>query len=36
MGRTAQFAEVDFVQPQQEGAIVRTKITGTTGTRLIA
>tara|TARA_R110000850_G_scaffold37503_16_gene98844 strand:- start:1273 stop:2526 length:1254 start_codon:yes stop_codon:yes gene_type:complete len=36
MGRTAQFAEVDFVQPQQEGAIVHTKITGTTGTRLIA
>jgi len=36
MGRTAQFTEVDFAQPQQEGSIVRTKITGTTGTRLIA
>ena len=36
MGRTAQFAEVDFVQPQQEGAIVRTAITGRNGTRLTA
>jgi len=36
MGRTAQFAEVDFTSPQQEGAIVRTQITGLQGTRLTA
>ena len=36
MGRTAQFAEVDFSAPQQEGRIVRTTITGSNGTRLTA
>ncbi|MBB3994018.1 threonylcarbamoyladenosine tRNA methylthiotransferase MtaB [Sulfitobacter undariae] len=36
MGRTAQFAEVDFTSPQQEGSIVRTQITGLQGTRLTA
>ncbi|MDG1353591.1 MAG: tRNA (N(6)-L-threonylcarbamoyladenosine(37)-C(2))-methylthiotransferase MtaB [Sulfitobacter sp.] len=36
MGRTAQFAEVDFSAPQQEGRIVRATITGSNGTRLTA
>ena len=36
MGRTAQFAEVVFEQPQVEGSIVRTQITGWGGTQLKA
>jgi threonylcarbamoyladenosine tRNA methylthiotransferase MtaB len=36
MGRTAQFAEVVFNQPQAEGSIVRTQITGWDGTQLKA
>jgi threonylcarbamoyladenosine tRNA methylthiotransferase MtaB len=36
MGRTAQFAEVRFVVPQTEGAIVATTITGQEGTQLTA
>ncbi|MEQ6202202.1 tRNA (N(6)-L-threonylcarbamoyladenosine(37)-C(2))-methylthiotransferase MtaB [Sulfitobacter sp. HNIBRBA2951] len=36
MGRTEQFAEVVFANPQAEGAIVRTTIQGQTGTQLQA
>ena len=36
MGRTAQFTEVSFAAPQVEGQIVRTEITGTSGTQLTA
>jgi len=36
MGRTAQFTEVSFATPQVEGDIVRTEITGTSGTQLTA
>ncbi|HBB82175.1 MAG TPA: tRNA (N(6)-L-threonylcarbamoyladenosine(37)-C(2))-methylthiotransferase MtaB [Sulfitobacter sp.] len=36
MGRTAQFTEVSFAAPQVEGDIVRTEITGTSGTQLTA
>lgn len=36
MGRTEQFTEVSFKTPQQEGAIVRFKITGKTPTQLTA
>ena len=36
MGRTAQFTEVEFTVPQQEGTIVRTTIAGLNGTRLTA
>jgi threonylcarbamoyladenosine tRNA methylthiotransferase MtaB len=36
MGRTAQFAEVRFIEPQTEGAIVATTITGQEGTQLTA
>ena len=35
MGRTEQFAEVNFLEPQTEGSIVQAKITGVTGQRLI-
>ncbi|MDF0595683.1 tRNA (N(6)-L-threonylcarbamoyladenosine(37)-C(2))-methylthiotransferase MtaB [Psychromarinibacter halotolerans] len=36
MGRTEQFTEVTFAAPQVEGSIVRTRIAGVDGTRLIA
>ena len=36
MGRTAQFTEVSFAASQVEGEIVRTEITGTSGTQLTA
>ncbi len=36
MGRTAQFAEVLFEQPQIEGSIIRTQIKGLDGTQLQA
>jgi threonylcarbamoyladenosine tRNA methylthiotransferase MtaB len=36
MGRTEQFAEVRFAQPQAEGAIVSTVIVGVEGDRLLA
>ena len=36
MGRTEQFTEVSFAQPQTEGAIVEAKITGQTGQQLTA
>ena len=36
MGRTAQFTEVSFAVPQVEGDIVKTKITGISGTQLTA
>ncbi|MWD26222.1 tRNA (N(6)-L-threonylcarbamoyladenosine(37)-C(2))-methylthiotransferase MtaB [Aquicoccus sp. SCR17] len=36
MGRTAQFAEVEFATPQDEGALVTARITGRAGTRLTA
>jgi threonylcarbamoyladenosine tRNA methylthiotransferase MtaB len=36
MGRTEQFTEVRFQTPRQEGAIVRSKITGRTPTQLTA
>jgi len=36
MGRTAQFAEVDFETPRQEGTVVRAEISGRNGTRLTA
>ena len=36
MGRTEQFAEVRFAQPQAEGAIVSAVITGVDGDRLLA
>ncbi|UWR30153.1 tRNA (N(6)-L-threonylcarbamoyladenosine(37)-C(2))-methylthiotransferase MtaB [Sulfitobacter sp. W002] len=36
MGRTAQFTEVSFAAPQDEGEIVRTEITGISGTQLTA
>ncbi len=36
MGRTAQFTEVTFAEPQVEGSIVPTRIVGVDGTRLIA
>ncbi len=35
MGRTAQFAEVRFAQPQTVGAIVRTQISGHDGAQLL-
>jgi len=35
MGRTAQFAEVIFAEPQEESSIVRTIITGTSDTQLV-
>ena len=36
MGRTEQFAEVRFEQPQPEGQIVQVRITGQDGARLLA
>lgn len=36
MGRTEQFAEVSFAEPQIEGSIVAAKITGVSGQRLSA
>lgn len=36
MGRTAQFAEVQFAAPHQEGTIVQTKVSGFEGTHLTA
>lgn len=36
MGRTAQFAEVQFNSDQIEGQIVRTRVTGVDGTQLVA
>ncbi|WP_425051219.1 tRNA (N(6)-L-threonylcarbamoyladenosine(37)-C(2))-methylthiotransferase MtaB [Psychromarinibacter sp. S121] len=36
MGRTEQFTEVTFAEPQVEGSIVPTRIVGVDGTRLIA
>ncbi|MEP3442440.1 MAG: tRNA (N(6)-L-threonylcarbamoyladenosine(37)-C(2))-methylthiotransferase MtaB [Sulfitobacter sp.] len=36
MGRTEQFAEVRFTQPQSEGSIVQTRIQGQTGVHLQA
>tara|TARA_R110002012_G_scaffold93636_7_gene227245 strand:- start:2670 stop:3926 length:1257 start_codon:yes stop_codon:yes gene_type:complete len=35
MGRTAQFTETHFAQPQSEGAIVRAQITGRAATHLL-
>lgn len=36
MGRTAQFTEVSFAAPQNEGSIVRAEITGISGAQLTA
>jgi len=36
MGRTEQFTEVDFGTDQPEGQIIRTKIAGQNGQRLVA
>ena len=36
MGRTEQFAEVDFAEPRQEGVIVDAEISGATAERLCA
>ncbi|MEM7076939.1 MAG: tRNA (N(6)-L-threonylcarbamoyladenosine(37)-C(2))-methylthiotransferase MtaB [Pseudomonadota bacterium] len=36
MGRTEQFTEVTFTEPQPEGQIVSARVTGTDGSRLIA
>jgi len=36
MGRTEQFAEVDFAQAQPEGSIVTAQILGHHGSRLTA
>ena len=36
MGRTEQFAEVDLAADGEQGGIVRARITGSDGARLIA